>query len=202
MAISLSKSQFAKLQASRVDPPEMPRKARRIVLPKGQPPITLEAFLLTDCVGIEKQLRPGVDDCGGTRFLVREFIAALKLTLHGVMRTKKNSQRIFALKGTQPRALPSAAYCAWCDAATTAVMLAKLGDLKLNFDMNFQAVFYMPKDNCDLTGLKDGLADFAQKAGLITNDKLIRRWDGSKVVIDRNHPRVELLISSTQGVGN
>ena len=197
--ISLTASQFAKLKKATAATQTGTRSPSRLVIPKGQPPIKLEAVLIAD--HIEKRLDPR-DTSGGIRLLLREGICTLRLTLHGVARTKKNSQRLFSLPNSARRVVPSAAYCAWFEAAKTAVMLAKLGDLKLNFDMNFEAVFFMPKDNCDLTGLKDGLADFAQGAGLITNDKLIRTWDGSKVVIDRDRPRVEVLISVTAGVGN
>ena len=197
--IPMSKREFGKLLAARKTADSAPKTMRKrsVRLPKGQTPVTLEAVLITD--HIEKRLDPR-DECAGIRLLLREGICALKLALHGVMRTKKNSLRSISLPNSTRLVLPSKAYCEWCKEATTAVMLARLGDLKLDFNMNFAAVFYMPLDNCDLTGLKDGLADFAQSAGLITNDKLIRTWDGSRVVIDKVNPRVEVVISLATGV--
>lgn len=58
------------------------------------------------------------------------------------------------------------------------------------------ASFYLgPRQRPDLLSLEEACADLLQEAGVLSNDKWIESWDGSRrLKTDRQHPRTEVLI--------
>lgn len=60
---------------------------------------------------------------------------------------------------------------------------------------NLAAVFYTDNDAADTLGLLQGLADALENAGVVTNDRVFRTFDGSDQVLDKLRPRVELRIT-------
>lgn len=56
------------------------------------------------------------------------------------------------------------------------------------------ALIYRDADRGDLTGYLQAIGDALERAGVVTNDKLIHSWDGSRKLIDRARPRVEIEI--------
>lgn len=60
---------------------------------------------------------------------------------------------------------------------------------------NCAAQFYRDANRGDAVGYYQGLADVLEKARVVTNDKYITQWDGSRLLIDRANPRVELVLT-------
>jgi hypothetical protein len=60
---------------------------------------------------------------------------------------------------------------------------------------NCAAIFYRDANRGDAVGYYQGLADVLEKAQVITNDKFITQWDGSRLLVDRENPRVELVLT-------
>jgi hypothetical protein len=58
--------------------------------------------------------------------------------------------------------------------------------------MNLEALYFRDAERGDLFGFHQGLGDFLQEWGIITDDVLIRTADGSKLLKDVQRPRVEL----------
>lgn len=107
--------------------------------------------------------------------------------------TKKTGQRIVRC-GKFTKILPSKAYCEyeeWC--------LVYLKQIKEQFTgrISIKAIWKMPDRRSwpDWTGLAQATGDILEKAGIIENDRLIEHWDGSRIVIDKNNPGVEITIT-------
>lgn len=135
----------------------------------------------------------------------------LRLVIWGAPRTKKTSNQGVRTGhkcpkcrlGTGPiRVFPSAAWRNWVQKAVVTVRTSD-GDRDLRTlppgslpdrPYNCAAVFYRDADRGDMIGFAQGLADFLEQRNIISNDKWIRSWDGSRLDIDRARPRVELTI--------
>ena len=121
--------------------------------------------------------------------------APITITLYGAPRTKKNSSQ-FAPKGNTGRPLifPSPAWRKWLSAVKKnhgKTSLVTLPDVPYNC----AALFYRDRLAGDAVGYYQGLADLLEEWGLLSNDKLITQWDGSRMLIDREFPRVELTLT-------
>jgi Holliday junction resolvase RusA-like endonuclease len=125
----------------------------------------------------------------------RRFNArGLKFRLFGAPRTKKNHSRLkWAPKKKRTVLVPSAAYEEWCN--HVCVQLATMREPLPDLHYNCAAVFYRDADRGDAVGYYQGLADALEAAGVLTDDKLITRWDGSRLDVDRANPRVELTLT-------
>lgn len=68
----------------------------------------------------------------------------------------------------------------------------------INEPVNVQAVFYRKdRRRCDLTNLLEALDDILVLYGIIKDDNynIIRRHDGSTVLVDSKRPRTEIIIT-------
>jgi len=137
----------------------------------------------------------------------------LRLVIWGPPRTKKTSNQgvrtgrvcpVCKLRSGAIRVFPSKAWRKWVEKALVTVTTSN-GNRDLRSiqpgalpDQPYQceAIFYRDADRGDLIGFEQGLADFLEKREIITNDKWIRSWDGSRLDIDRAQPRVELTIEA------
>lgn len=113
-----------------------------------------------------------------------------RLTIRGAPRTKKNSLRRLKVDG-QVKSIPSAAWCAWRDAALPQIPAGMLPDQPYNC----RALFYRDRACGDATGYHQGLADVLEEAGVLSNDRLIEAWDGSRLLKDAGDPRVEIVLT-------
>lgn len=120
----------------------------------------------------------------------------LKLTLYGAPVTKKNSGQIWVNKQTKKRFIaPSEAYQAYekdCGRQITA-------GYKQHIDVpiNLKCVYYMPtRRKVDLCNLLGATCDILVKFGVIADDncKIVQSHDGSRVLVDKANPRVEIEI--------
>lgn len=124
----------------------------------------------------------------------------LTYTLLGTPRTKKNSQRIFRLPGGGARIAPSAAYvqyekdCLW---------QIRSPPRPLAGPVNVKCLYFMPtRRRVDLTNLLEATDDILVKAGVLADDcaAVVAGHDGSRVLLDRKRPRVEITITEMEEV--
>ena len=117
-----------------------------------------------------------------------------------VPRTKKNSRthvRKRAKTGnmiTVP--LPSDAYremekkiCGW-------TVHLGFASAYLAQPLNCCAIFYREKNLGDAVGYYQGLADALEAAGVVADDKWIKRWWGSDLAKDGMRPRIEVTLTA------
>ena len=69
-------------------------------------------------------------------------------------------------------------------------------DAPIDTPVSVAAVFFRDRSVGDLVSYMQALADALEKASVITNDRLIVSWDGSRLAKDAQRPRVELVIVS------
>jgi hypothetical protein len=122
----------------------------------------------------------------------------------GAPRTKKTSNRLAKLGKTKRTiVLPSKA---WSDWVKVAHIVGNHGegcdefawtpkDTLPMLDYNCTALIYRDADRGDAVGYYQGLADLLEKRGVIVNDSCITQWDGSRLLIDRKNPRIELTLT-------
>ena len=124
----------------------------------------------------------------------------LTYTLLGTPRTKKNSQRIFRLPGGGARIAPSAAYvqyekdCLW---------QIRSPPRPLAGPVNVKCLYFMPtRRRVDLTNLLEATDDILVKAGVLSDDcaAVVAAHDGSRVLLDRKRPRVEITITEARAI--
>lgn len=117
-------------------------------------------------------------------------------TIVGPPRTKKTSQRILRAPGGRPFVMPSKVSRAWGKDAIYQLDRQKPHPKwpAIAGPVSVRALFYRDADRGDLTNYEQGVGDALQGAGIIVNDKQIESWDGSRKLIDRANPRVEIFI--------
>jgi Holliday junction resolvase RusA-like endonuclease len=118
------------------------------------------------------------------------WIDGMRATIAAAPRTKKNSKRHYALQ--------SAAYVVYRDRIING-FLPLLAGLELPLpdrDYNLRATFFVDRkgEQADLVGLLQGLADALENAGVVSNDRWFRAFDGSRMIAGDPAPRVELEI--------
>ncbi len=115
-----------------------------------------------------------------------------RLVVSGPPRTKKTSNRIFRVGG-KPKVMPSEAWLNWAATATVS-RLVPMPWSNPTGDLNLCALFFRDADRGDAVGYYQGIADLLERRGILANDKQIVSWDGSRLLIDRTRPRVELVL--------
>ena len=118
----------------------------------------------------------------------------LTITLFGDPRSKKNSQRLIRSGG---RTIPitSAAY----EQYRRDCLRQITGDMKqgISSPVNLQCVYYMATRRIvDLVNLIEATCDILVDAGVILDDnsRIVAAHDGSRVLYDKENPRVEIEI--------
>jgi Holliday junction resolvase RusA-like endonuclease len=96
--------------------------------------------------------------------------------------------------------LPSEAYEAWENAAVPPIAAAwrRAGADPIEVPVNCRALIYRDADRGDAVGYYQGIADLLETAGVLSDDKWIVSWDGTRMEIDRNNPRVEVLLEEVR----
>jgi Holliday junction resolvase RusA-like endonuclease len=129
----------------------------------------------------------------------------VRLVLPGPPRTKKTSNRIVKIpkKGGGrgfSKILPSKAFCAWEGAVAPQVAAAwrRAGGETIEVPVNCKAMIFRDANRGDAVGYYQGIADVLQKAGVVSDDKWIVSWDGTRLAIDRKNPRVEVLLEEVR----
>ena len=114
-------------------------------------------------------------------------------TVLGAPRTKKNSLRVAG-----KRILPSKAWETWAkDAVFQTEKGITLRPPRFEWPAgSIRALFYLDAERkVDAVNLYQGLADLLEKRGCVDDDTVFRDWDGSRVLLDRANPRVEVTIT-------
>jgi hypothetical protein len=70
--------------------------------------------------------------------------------------------------------------------------MARNGHCPIDYPVNCRALFYRDANRGDAVGLYQGLADVLEHGGVVTNDKYLVSWDGSRLLKDSARPRVEV----------
>lgn len=122
----------------------------------------------------------------------------LTYTLYGPPRTKKNHQRILRGAGGKPTIAQSKEYvqyerdCLW---------QIRSPPRPLAGPVNVRCLYYMPtRRRVDLVNLIEATCDILVKAGVIADDcaAVVAAHDGSRVLLDRQRPRVEIEITEME----
>ena len=108
--------------------------------------------------------------------------------------TKKNSQQIVTNRETGKLfIIPSKQYKNYEQNALWFIPK----NIYISKPVNIKCLFYMPtKRKCDLTNLLESIDDIMVKAGLLEDDNylIIQSHDGSRVYVDKENPRTEIII--------
>lgn len=124
----------------------------------------------------------------------------LTYTLYGPPRTKKNSQRVFRLPSGGTRIAPSAAYVQY---EWDCLRQLPPPSRPLAGPVNVKCLYFMPtRRRVDLTNLLEATDDILVKAGVLADDcaAVVAGHDGSRVLLDRQRPRVEIEITGMEEI--
>ena len=114
----------------------------------------------------------------------------------GSPKTKKNSSRIFMNKRTgAPFIMPSKSACDWSSVAVPQLIAQGADLLGLEVPLNLCARVYRDRATGDLINYLQNICDALEESGAVVNDKWITQFDGSRLLIDRVVPRVEVYLS-------
>ena len=128
----------------------------------------------------------------------------MKLVLYGNPATKKNSMQIFRNSRTgQPFLTQSKRYKDYAKDCGRQIT----GKYKkaINYPINLKCVYYRKtKHRVDLTNLLAATCDILVDCGVIKDDnsKIIKSHDGSRVLYDKENPRVEIEIEEIDDKNN
>lgn len=144
----------------------------------------------------------------------------LRFTIFAIPRTKKTSSRLVGLgkkcfacgKRAHVKILPSEAFEVFEQTAVLQGMVLTgkihaLGQhLPIEGPVHVKALFYRDANRGDLTGYEQALADVLQAPtnrrkgiGIIRDDVQIKSWDGTRLLVDRENPRIEIEINRMDG---
>jgi hypothetical protein len=126
-----------------------------------------------------------------------EGLDTLTLTLYGAPRTKKTHNRLVVHQGRH-KVLPSAQWTAWRDALKASGQVKPWMRLR-DQPYNCAALFYRDADRGDATGYYQGLADVLVYLGILSDDVWVRTWNGSELLKNSAHPRVEIVLTPVNG---
>ena len=118
--------------------------------------------------------------------------SAVEFVVYGKCRTKKNSGTIIRVRG-KLRLIPSKPWSRWVKGAVVIPRVSRLVDQPYNCC----ALFYRDRNSGDAVGYQQGLADALEKWGILSNDRFITSWDGTRMLVDRERPRVEVTLTPT-----
>ena len=122
----------------------------------------------------------------------------MRLVITGPPRTKKNHQRIIRVKG-RPVIMQAKTAEGW--EASAVAQLRTQRPISRGFwepatvPVSLRALVYRDRKVGDLGNYLAAVCDALERAGVVENDRLIQSFDGSRLLIDRKNPRVELEIT-------
>lgn len=120
----------------------------------------------------------------------------MKLTLYGNPSTKKNSQSIIINRATgRPMLIQSKRYRDYERACIQ--QITGLYQKKIDYPVTVICRFFRKtRHRVDLTNLLEATDDILVKGGVLADDnsQIIKSHDGSRVLFDKDNPRVEIEI--------
>lgn len=127
-------------------------------------------------------------------------MTALRLTILGAPRTKKNSLRRIA-RGRSVFTVPSKAFETYANGAMPQIRVQAQGKA-FEEPVAVSCRYWIDANRrTDLVGLLQGTLDLLEDAGILADDsgwnpRIVARLDGSEIVgVDRKNPRVEITIT-------
>lgn len=127
---------------------------------------------------------------------------AIKITILGDPRTKKNSQRVIRQKG-RTVVLQSKAFKQYENAARWQLLRQK-PPKPIDYPVNVRCLYYMKTRRVvDLVNLQEATLDILVAAGVLADDnsRIVASMDGSRVLFDKDRPRVEIDIAKAREAG-
>lgn len=124
----------------------------------------------------------------------------MRLTIPGRPITKKNSMRLVQ-RGGRVIPVPSRQFAAYQERAGAYI---PCGRTPVSGPVNLQCLYYMPtRARVDLVNLLEATCDILVHYGVLQDDdsRIVASHDGSRVLYDKEHPRVEISIQQTGGPG-
>lgn len=126
----------------------------------------------------------------------------MNFSILGDPRTKKNHTRIIRVRGV-PRIVQAESHDAWAQSAQlqlqaqwSAQRPRGMGDgLPDDNPKNLRALVYRDRAVGDLGNYLAAICDVLERAGVVANDRLIAGFDGSRLLVDRANPRVEITLT-------
>lgn len=117
-----------------------------------------------------------------------------ELVIYGMPRTKKTSD-VFGHDGAgRFHKFPAKEWSAWAKQAPVK-WVSERQLFPIRAPVSCRALFYLnARQHGDAHGYYQGLADFLQERKILHNDRLIRHWDGSRLLLDAARPRVEVFL--------
>ena len=115
-------------------------------------------------------------------------------------RTKKNNQKI--VKNSKTKALMIVQNDRYKQYERDSGWFLKKIPEPISEPVNVKCLFYRDTERrCDLTNLLEAIDDILVKYKILADDnfKIIAGHDGSRVYVDRKHPRTEIEITSMSG---
>lgn len=122
--------------------------------------------------------------------------------VHGCPRTKKNSPQIRRGRNGKRYVAPSDAFLSYQDAAGW--QLRNRPDEPLSGRYNVRVLYYMDSlRRVDLSNLLESTCDILTHYGILKDDnsRIVASHDGSRVLLDREHPRAEIYIEEAEQDG-
>jgi len=120
----------------------------------------------------------------------------MKMVIYGNPATKKNSMQIYKNNRTgRPFLTQSKRYKDY--ARDCAMQITGKYKQAIDYPINLKCVYYRKtKHRVDLTNLLAATCDILTDCGVIADDnyKVVRSHDGSRVLFDKDNPRVEIEI--------
>ena len=120
----------------------------------------------------------------------------MNFTIPGNPVTKKNHQRILKTRDGRSFVAPSAQYKAYEESAGWFVP-----PLDISAPVNVKCLYFMENlRRVDLVNLLESTMDVLVKYGCLKDDhsKIVVSHDGSRVLLDRQNPRVEITITRVE----
>lgn len=127
----------------------------------------------------------------------------LRFVIIGKPYTKKNHQRIIRVRGI-PRIAQAKTANAWEESAIlqlktqlrTIERFYQPASREGDYGCNLRALVYRDRNIGDLGNFLAAICDALERAGIVANDRLIGGFDGSRLLIDRERPRVEIELTA------
>lgn len=124
----------------------------------------------------------------------------LTFIITGPPRTKKNHGRRIK-RGKRTYTIPSEAYETWNESAQ--LQFAKIRAeasirLPITENVNVRALFMRHADVGDAVGFYQAIADSMENAGILENDRQIVSWDGSRLLKDKDNPRIIVAVETAR----
>ncbi len=128
----------------------------------------------------------------------------MRLIILGRPVTKKNHSRIIVNRRSgRPMLIPSKQAKSWESDAIEQIRrqppVCRGFWEAASVPLSLSALVYRDRNVGDLGNYLAAICDALERAGVVVNDRLIQSFDGSRLLIDRKNPRVELELTPMSG---